>query len=193
MRLASAATLLAVAALVAPLTTRLSGYAVGAPAGFSGGFGEPSCHACHFSAEPNSGPGRLTISGVPEHFAPGRQYPITIALTSPAMKLAGFQMTARFEAGGAQAGSLTPGQGEQERVGVADQGGIQYVSQRKAGTSPTPDKSVKWNVIWTAPTAADRAVIFHVAANAANGDETAEGDHVHTLAVKSGPGSPPSR
>ncbi len=47
------------------------GYAEGAPPGFSGGFTEQSCEACHFHAAPNSGPGRLAIAGVPDRFAAG--------------------------------------------------------------------------------------------------------------------------
>ena len=46
------------AAAVVATTVRLvasHAYAEGAPPGFSGGFKEDSCHACHFHAEPNSG------------------------------------------------------------------------------------------------------------------------------------------
>jgi hypothetical protein len=35
--------------------------------------------------------------------------------------------------------------------------------------------------------------VFHVAANAANGDDAAEGDDVHTVAVEAVPGTPRSR
>ena len=56
----------------------------GAPPGFSGGFKEESCNACHFHAEPNSGPGRVTIEGVPATFAPGERYMLTITLRQPA-------------------------------------------------------------------------------------------------------------
>ena len=45
----------------------------GAPPGFSGGFKEESCHACHFHAEPNPSPGRVVIDGVPATFAPARR------------------------------------------------------------------------------------------------------------------------
>ena len=48
------------AAAVVATTVRLvasHAYAEGAPPGFSGGFKEDSCHACHFHAEPNSGAG----------------------------------------------------------------------------------------------------------------------------------------
>ena len=60
------------AAAVLATTVRLvasHAYAEGAPPGFSGGFKEESCHACHFHAELNSGGGRVTIEGVPATFA----------------------------------------------------------------------------------------------------------------------------
>ena len=126
------------AAAVVATTVRLvasHAYAEGAPPGFSGGFKEESCHACHFHAEPNSGPGRVTIEGVPATFAPGERYTLTITLRRAGMKLAGFQLAARFKDSGAQAGTLAPGPGDAERVGVETQAGVQYAGQKKAGAS----------------------------------------------------------
>ena len=68
------------------------GYAEGAPPGFSGGFKEDSCHACHFDAELNSGGGRVTIEGVPSRFAAGERYTLTVTLGRVGMKRAGFQL-----------------------------------------------------------------------------------------------------
>jgi len=182
--LAGAATLLASLALAMLTAARASGYADGAPPGFSGGFGEQSCHACHFTAEPNSKPGRVTIAGVPDRFTPGGRYPLTVTLTRPGMKLAGFQLTARFKEGGGQAGSLMPETGEQARIRIDLQGGVRYANQRRKGTSLASDGTAAWKLIWTAPPGASR-VVFHVAANAANGDDAAEGDYVHTVAIES--------
>jgi hypothetical protein len=65
-------TTLAVALLATTVRLVVShAYAEGAPPGFSGGFKEESCHACHFHAEPNSGGGRVTIDGIPARFASG--------------------------------------------------------------------------------------------------------------------------
>jgi hypothetical protein len=188
--LAGAATLSASAALVlfaSYAAPRASAYAEAAPPGFSGGFGEQSCHACHFHAAVNAAPGRVTIAGVPDRFAPGRRYPLTATLSRPGMKLAGLQLTARFKDGGAQAGALAPDEGEQDRVRVDVQSGVQYFNQRRRGTSLTSSDTASWKLIWTAP-ASGGAVVFHVATNAADGDETVEGDYVHTAAVESAPG-----
>jgi hypothetical protein len=201
--LASAATLLAFAAACAAeaaagregalyVAPRASAYADGAPAGFSGGFGEPSCHGCHFHAEPDSGPGRVTIAGLPDRFKPGERYPLTITLSRPDMKLGGFQLTARFKDGGAQAGSLATEAGGQERVRIDERSGVQYVSQRRSGTSLAAANTAIWKLLWTAPPTGG-PVVVHVAANAANGDDTADGDYVHTAAAESVPGPVRSR
>jgi hypothetical protein len=184
--LAGAAALTASAALALCLAPRVSGYADGAPAGFSGGFGEQSCHACHFHEDLDSGPGRVTITGIPKQFAPGGSYPVTVTLARPGMKLGGFQLTARFKEGGAQAGTLAPAPGEEERIRIDTQGTVQYANQRRTGAALTSANTVAWKLLWTAPHAA-RPVVFHAAANAANGDETVEGDFVHTHSVESSP------
>jgi hypothetical protein len=164
-------------------------YAEGAPAGFSGGFKEDSCYACHFGAEANAAPGRVSIEGVPETFAAGERYTLTVRLHRPGLTLAGFQLAARFAEGGAQAGALAPGPSDAERVRVETQSGIQYANQRKAGTAVGADDEVSWTIEWRAP-AGGGAVTFHVAANAADGDGTAEGDVIYTASARSAPGKP---
>jgi hypothetical protein len=161
-------------------------YAGGAPPGFSGGFGEESCHACHFHADLNSGSGRFILEGLPARFAAGAQYPITVTLFRPGMRAGGFQLTARFKDGGAQAGTLAAAAGEEERVRLESQGDVQYASQRETGTELAAPDTARWSVVWTAP-AEGAVVVFHAAGNAADRDGTAENDYVHTAAVESAP------
>ena len=161
-------------------------YADGAPPGFSGGFNEQSCQACHFHAEVNSGPGRVSIAGVPERFVPGERYPITITLTRTAMTLGGFQLTARFTDGGAQAGALAPAPEDEHRIGIAVQGNIQYAGQRQKGAALAAPDTARWALVWIAPMAG-APVTLHVAANAADGDERADGDYIHTSVVHTSP------
>ena len=161
-------------------------YAEGAPPGFTGGFTEQSCDACHFHAAPNAGPGKLAIDGVPDRFVAGQEYRVTIALTQSNMKLAGFQLSARFEDDGAQAGTLAKAPDSETRVGIETLSGVQYAGQRREGAAMvTPDES-RWTLMWTAPPAT-RTVVFHVAANGANGDERADGDYVYTITRESRP------
>ena len=161
-------------------------YAEGAPPGFSGGFKEESCHACHFHEQLNSGGGRVTIEGVPASFAAGQRYTLTVTLTRAGMKRAGFQLATRFKDSGAQAGALAPGTGEGERVTVESQSGVQYAGQKKAGSSVGAPDVTRWTIEWIAP---DRGgpVIVHVSANAADGNESADGDFVYTAASESAP------
>lgn len=161
-------------------------YRDGAPPGFSGGFGEASCDACHFSAEPNDGVGTLRMEGAGEAFVPGRSYPITITLTRPEMVAAGFQLTARFSDGGSQAGTLSADSSSTPRTAVATDRGIQYAYQLLAGSAPAAGDTASWVVRWTAP-AAGEAVTFHLAANAADGDGSASGDYVYTATASARP------
>jgi hypothetical protein len=159
-------------------------YAEGAPPGFSGGFKEESCHACHFHEELNSGGGRVTLEGVPTKFAAGERYTLTITLTRAGTKRAGFQLVARFKDSGAQAGTLAPGAGEGERVEVERQSGIQYAGQKKAGSSVGAADTARWTIEWAAPERGG-PVIFHLSANAADGNESADGDFVYTTSGES--------
>lgn len=172
-----------------------SAYAEGAPPGFSGGFNEQSCHACHFHGEVDSGPERVAIAGVPERFVAGEAYRLTVTLRRPDMKLAGFQLTARFKDDGAQAGALAVTPGDDARVKVETQGDVQYANQRKEGTALAEAYTARWSVLWTAPDAPDasRTVVFHVAANAGDGDGTAEGDYVETATVETMPSGASAR
>jgi hypothetical protein len=173
------------AAIIAagPATSRAAAYADGAPPGFTGGFGEQACDACHFEAALNTKPGQLTLTGVPERFAASERYPLTITLSRPGMAMGGFQLSARMENGGAQAGTLAPGPGEEKRIKI-EPGKVQYANQRLDGTVLAEPGIAKWTVIWTAP-ATPGAVIFHAAANAADKDEAARGDYIYTATTSS--------
>lgn len=161
-------------------------YADGAPPGFSGAFGEQSCNACHFDAEVNTGPGRVAVDGVPDRFVAGMAYPLRVTLHRPDMATSGFQLTARFKNGGAQAGALAVGPDEDERVKIDAQADVQYANQRRAGAALTSADTETWTVLWSAP-ANGGAVQFHVAANAGNKDDTTSGDYVFTAVRESEP------
>ena len=164
-------------------------YADGAAPGFSGGFKEQSCDACHFEADINVKPGQLTISGVPERYAAGERYELTVTLTRPEMKIGGFQLAARFEANGAQAGTLAARPTDVKLIKVETSGGVQYANQLKAGTVLTTPGTARWTLVWTAPPPSGPAVpgpvVFHASANAANTDYFASGDYVYTAVARS--------
>ena len=163
------------------------GYPDGAPPGFSGAFKEDSCQACHFSQDLNAPPGSVSIAGIPARYEAGRQYTLTITLNRADMKRAGFQLTARFSDGGAQAGTLAPA--DTQRVTVNSDGKVQYAGQLKAGSMVTEPGVARWSIEWTAPPSGG-AVVFNVAANAADGNGSADGDYVYTSAAEAAPPQP---
>ena len=151
------------------------------PLAHTGGFGEPTCRACHFDGDLNAEGGGITLAGIPAAYRPGERYRITITLRRGEMKRGGFQLAARFAEGrmaGRQAGSL---RATDERAKVtATPSGVQYASQTRPGIQVSEGGRIEWAVEWTAPTDATAPVVFHAAANAANGDESQFGDFIYT-------------
>jgi hypothetical protein len=170
----------AVAVLLAigPASRPAGAYAEGAPAGFTGGFGEQSCDGCHFESPINAKPGQLTIAGLPERFAAGERYTLTITLSRPSLAVAGFQLAARFENGGAQAGTLAAAPGETERIKLETQNNIQYANQRVEGSAPAAPGTARWSLVWTAPQTGG-TVLVHTSANAADKDGSTRGDFIY--------------
>jgi hypothetical protein len=158
--------------------------------GFTGGFGEPTCHQCHFDNSLNDPAGELTISGLPEHYTPGARYQITVRVSRPALGRAGFQLAARFGPGGdegRQAGHLQ--RADERTVVIPDRDrGIQYAQHTFRGTLAQSRGEVSWTVEWTAPASSAAPVLLHVVANATNDDGTPLGDFVYRHEARSLPG-----
>jgi hypothetical protein len=102
------------------------------------------------------------------------------------MLRAGFQLAARYEGmgmvpGGAQAGVFASSDGRTAVVWdtVSHVG---YIEHTAAGTVLSGDVG-RWMVRWTAP-AVPGGVVLHVAANAANDDDSPLGDFIYTSAVR---------
>jgi hypothetical protein len=171
--------------------------------GFTGGFGEPTCHACHFDAPEDPGAGELVLSGVPESYRPGAEYPVTVTLRDPRLGRAGFQLTARFageegDQAGRQAGRLLASaprgsSGAEPRVEVVEyrKPTILYARQTRAGSAPVAGHEAAWTVTWIAPEEPAGPVLFHAAANAANHDDSELGDVIHLASARSEPAKAP--
>lgn len=151
------------------------------PTRHSGGFGEPSCHACHFDQDVNRGGGAVSLEGLPERFTPGATYALTLVVAQPKMAAAGFQLTARHESG-TQAGALRAAARDTGRVDVTVDSTIAYVHHLYEGTLPAKD-TARWSIVWEAPRAAG-TVVFHLAANAANDDASPLGDAIYTRTIR---------
>lgn len=153
-------------------------YTDGPPLAHTGGFGEPTCHRCHFDAPINEGEVSLEFMR-PEIYEPERAYELEVALRRNGLARGGFQLTARFASGGeagTQAGSLRP---VDNRVRVVTaESGVQYAQHSEQGSQPTSERTAAWTVLWEAPSEAAGPVVVHLAANAANGDDSEFGDFI---------------
>lgn len=152
------------------------------PARHTGGFGEPTCHVCHFETDLDRGPGAVLLHGLPARYTPGAAYALTVVVTQPALGAAGFQLTARYE-DGTQAGALRIGAREQARADVTVAGGVQYVHHLYDGSLPVAPDTARWRIVWQAPLEPG-AVLFHVAGNAANDDSSPLGDAIYTRSAR---------
>lgn len=149
----------------------------GPPPNRTGGFGGESCHMCHNDSPVNEPGGSLTISGVPEKYAAGQTYRLTVVLAREGMRRGGFQLAAR-NAEGMPVGRWKALDG---RTAVAGR----FVQHTAAGTEVSAGAENRWEVEWTAPAAGAGTVIFNAAANAANDDASPLGDHIYTGEWKS--------
>ncbi len=61
---------------------------------------------------------------------------------------------------------------------------MSYAEHTRAGSQRRTTGGLAWAVEWLAPAAATGPVVFHVAANAANGDESPLGDFVYLAEVR---------
>jgi hypothetical protein len=160
-------------------------YKDGPPPAHTGGFGEPTCRECHADADLNAYGGTLLLGGVPPTYEPGRSYDLAVTLRRAGMLRAGFQLAARFAEGeraGTQAGSLEPAD-QRAKVLRDSTSGVLYLEHTFAGTTIAGD-SARWRLRWTAPGDARGAVVFHLAANAANDDDSPFGDFIYARVLQ---------
>lgn len=151
------------------------------PPAHTGGFGEPSCHTCHFDGGVNEGDGRLILSGLAEGYDAGTSHTVEVLLAKEEMMRAGLQLSARYANGsnaGVQAGTFVM---IDDRLTIDTENNIQYVRHTKPGTNLSENGKARWAMRWDAPETFDRGdtVVFHLAANASNGDDSEFGDFIY--------------
>lgn len=99
------------------------------------------------------------------------------------MKLAGFQLSARFKTGdlvGSNAGQLIAVDPRATVVPDAESG-IEYGQHTKSGVSLVSGGTSVWRMLWAAPRLSDSAVVFDLVGNAGNGDDSEFGDTIYAL------------
>lgn len=181
LRLLSCACILAVIAIT-PITLR--SFAEGPFPGFTGGFGEPTCQQCHFGNDVNAPGGKLTLSGLPPSYEPGRSYALTVSLAKDGLEKGGFQLSARAASGatrGRDAGSFIV-QGSDLQLVKSEDKKTTYLQHTPAGTRTKTPGTLAWKFRWTAPKTAV-PVQFDLAANASNNDESPMDDAIYTTSA----------
>jgi len=154
---------------------------VGPPPGYTGGFEEPTCLACHKGFALGL-EGTLEFENLPEAYQAGRVYVVTLTLRSTEMQKAGFQASARFSSGdhrGHQAGTLRSLDDRTSIAPFAGDSSIRYVQHAGAGTDVVDQRLAKWTFEWTAPVGTSDPVVFDASANSANGDDSPLGDLIY--------------
>ena len=190
-RAAAVAGVCALALAGAPRAGR--GYVDGPPPAHTGGFGEPTCAACHLGATVDSTGGSLQVTA-PATFTPGGEHAVEVRLVRAGMRRAGFQLSARFAGGplaGQQAGELVPAEPPEPPVQVVTAHTVSYAGHTPATAERIEGGTALWRLRWRAPVgAAASAVVFHAAANAADYDDSELGDRVYVASATSRPSGP---
>ena len=142
---------------------------------------ELTCQGCHSSFSVNSGPGSLTVTGVPATYTLGQEVTVTVTLTQADRARYGFQATALDELG-RKAGDLVLVAGDtrtQLANGTGNYAGRQYVHQTTAGFAPSGTNTGSWTFTWRAPATNVGRVTLYVSGNAANGGGTNAADYIY--------------
>ncbi len=142
---------------------------------------ENNCTSCH-SGSPNSGPGAVTIAGVPANYLPGQVFPLTITVEDPNAVIYGFQMVA-INRNGENAGTLSVPAANPQPLqvisGFVNGNERRYVEHTVNGVTPTQLGSKSWTFDWTAPSERIGKLGFYVAGNGANSDSSSSGDSIY--------------
>jgi len=158
---------------------RAIAFSSGPPTARTGAPGEITCASCHNSFPLNSGPGVLSIMGLPADYAPNQELTLTLTLNQANRDLYGFQLTA-LDGAGRQAGTLVVTDNARTQIGfdAVDGNPRQYINHTIQGTFPTGTNQGSWSFKWRAPAASVGRVTFYAAGNAANGK--ANTTHYHS-------------
>jgi hypothetical protein len=175
--------------LLALLPAALTAYKDGPPANSAGGFGESTCHQCHFDNPLNAPGGTFDLAGVPPRYEPSASYRITVSLSRGDMQRGGFQLAARFASGGEkgrQAGRWQLADDRAQVIAGEHDSTMLFVEHTARGSVAAPPGALSWTIGWTAPPGGG-PVEFSAAGNASNDDASALGDYVYVTAIQSTP------
>jgi len=141
---------------------------------------ELTCQGCHSSFGLDSGPGSLTITGLPATYTANQEVAVTVTLTQPDRMRYGFEATALDDLG-RRAGDLIVTDAARTRTvdGTGAYTGRQYIEHILAGVTPNGTNQNSWTFTWKAPAQSVGRVTFYVAGNAANGNNANSLDYIY--------------
>lgn len=178
--------------LIAAIPIVLVGFSTTPPASHTGGFGEPTCQACHGTGL-NVGNGQVTIevSNVFTGYPSNSTVPVTVTVNDPTAVHWGFELSARTQ-GGQQAGTLLAG--SDGFTQILSQSGIQYITQTASGSRLGQANGASFSFQWRAPNVSAGPVQFHVAAVAGNNNPPTSdaGDRTYTKSLTVQPQAAPA-
>jgi len=171
-----------------------SAFSGGAPEGFSGGpaSGFLSCAVCHAEFPENSGPGSISITGLPPLYVPNESYVLRVRVEDPSKVGAGFQLSAEDPAG-LIVGELSIIDGVNTRnAGSGAVGFITHTTDGKANAISNwtaLSDGAEFDLQWRAPSGDIGPVTFYAAGVAINNGNGASGDFVYTTSAERGAAS----
>jgi hypothetical protein len=161
----------------------LVAFSSGPPLAHTGAFSEPTCLECHIGNSLNTAGGTFAIHNVPVTYNPGQTYSIQVTISKSGQQRWGFELAARVNSSGQQAGTLTSTDANTQITTVNN---VQYIEQTSAGTFLGTTQGT-WTFQWTAPTVPVGRILFAAAGNAANGNFANSGDFIYTTTVVTDP------
>src|SRR5260370_27860507 len=193
LRLAKGIVLLSVVPLL------IYAYEYGPDAGVAGVPGENgtcSQSGCHTGTPVNGGGGSVTVTfpnGLT--YMPGAKQHLVVTIDDSKQRRWGFELTARLASDTSQlAGTFSPTDKRTQLICASTDFvkqlnfdtvcpanlPVQYIEQTLAGYSFTQPSPGKFEFDWNVPASDVGPVTIYVAANAANGDLSQNGDHIYT-------------
>lgn len=157
----------------------------------TGAPGEQICVAskCHVDYDVNSGPGKLSLLGLPREYRPEKDYPLTVRLQQKGQKIWGFELTAINDSL-SEAGQVVKFDRHKLQLDEDEVNGNPrfYLKHTRRGTHlGTKNGPVEWHFIWQAPAKPEGTISFYVAGNAGNGNKEPTGDYIYQIKVESQP------
>jgi uncharacterized protein (TIGR03437 family) len=178
--------------LLAPLS--VFGHSYGPPPRVTGAPGDNAraCTACHSTNALNSGSGsvKILLASGPVYI-PGVRQRVIVQVADPNQKRWGFELSARLNSDliSAGAGDFIPVD-NMTQVVCEDAtprpcaSGPTFITHTSAGTRNGTRNGVSFQFDWLPPATNAGPVTLFVAANAANGDATFNGDFIYTTNVQ---------